>query len=109
MKIRFFNKQYIFFVILLFSCNFLYSQNDSLKKDSKTSFGGVPILSYDADLGLRYGAVVNYFKYNDRNSENYSENVFLKVFNKYEAEIFIYDTNGAKYICINYGICCCTI
>lgn len=81
MKIRFFNKQYIFFVILLFSCNFLYSQNDSLKKDSKTSFGGVPILSYDADLGLRYGAVVNYFKYNDRNSENYSENVFLKVFN----------------------------
>ena len=71
-------------------CTFLvsslcvFSQNDSIefdKRNSRTAFGGVPICSYDADIGLRYGAVVNFFRYNDSVTETYSENVFLRIFN----------------------------
>ncbi len=58
--------------------------NTSHSQDSissgRTSFGGVPILSYDNDLGFRYGGVINYFKYDD-SSFHYSENLFLRAFN----------------------------
>ena len=78
-------KYYLKTILLFLSIGIgekLYAQVDSNDtKKAKTSFGAVPILSYDTDLGLRYGAVINYFKYNDSVSENYSENIYLKVFN----------------------------
>ena len=70
----------LFFIWLLsyFIClNISFSQ-DSLK--GRVSYGGVPILSYDNDLGFRYGGVLNYFKYDD-SSFHYSENLFLRAFN----------------------------
>jgi hypothetical protein len=56
----------------------VFFENQSMEK---TSFSGVPILSYDNDIGLRYGAIANYFKYNDSTSNAYSENLYLKAFN----------------------------
>lgn len=75
----------ILFILILLSTQSFKSQIDSTssnnKLKSKTSFGGVPILSFDADIGLRYGSVVNYYKYNDSTSDNYSENLFFRVYN----------------------------
>jgi hypothetical protein len=66
----------LFFHLVLF--NNVYSQDSILQE--RTSFGGVPILSYDNDLGFRYGGVINYFKYDD-STFHYSENLFLRAFN----------------------------
>lgn len=41
-------------------------KKDKIKKG--WNFGGLPIISYDADLGLQYGALVNLFDYGDGSS-----------------------------------------
>lgn len=47
-------------------------QSDSIKADKKAeriktgwSFGGVPAIAYDSDIGFKYGAVVELFHYGD--------------------------------------------
>lgn len=72
----------------MFSFSFGYSQNDSLEKNNSKTFkkyvwGGVPIVSFDADIGFRYGANLNLYRFDDTcsQSKNYSENLFLRGFN----------------------------
>lgn len=65
--------------ILLFILKFNFFAQDSILK-GRRSIGFVPILSFDNDLGIRYGGVFNYFKYDD-SSFNYSENLFVRAFN----------------------------
>lgn len=72
--------------------------NSTIKK-KKYSFGGVPILSFDADIGLRYGALANMYRYNDSSSNPfcYTENLFLRVFNTTKNSFQIqsvYETNN---------------
>ncbi len=51
------------------------------KKDVKTgfSFGAIPALAYDTDLGFLYGAIVNIYHYGDgSNYPNYNHSLYLE-------------------------------
>jgi len=51
-------------------------------KPSGLSLGGTPILAYDVDLGLKYGAVVNTFDYGDEGLyPRYSKYANFRIFN----------------------------
>jgi outer membrane protein assembly factor BamA len=56
-------------VIILISCQHAAAQKkEKVKKDSvKTgfSFGGVPVVAYDQDVGFKYGIVLNLYHYGD--------------------------------------------
>jgi hypothetical protein len=55
------------------------SQEPALK--SGFSWGGTPILAFDADLGLRYGAAINLFDYGEESVyPNYRQYAFIKAF-----------------------------
>jgi outer membrane protein assembly factor BamA len=41
------------------------TSDDKEKTKSGWSFGGVPAIAYDSDIGFKYGAVVNFFDYGD--------------------------------------------
>ena len=66
--------QYLTSVLLSLGPWALFPQEDRLRQDSliitehagaKSGFawGGTPVLAYDSDMGLRYGAVINLFDY----------------------------------------------
>ena len=75
------------------NCLALFSQEgasypDSLSDggagtESKTfTWGGTPVLAYDSDVGLRYGAVINLFDYTNRDIlPDYTQHVRLRLFN----------------------------
>jgi hypothetical protein len=42
-------------------------KKDTSQNKSRYKIGGIPVFSYDADLGLKYGAVINLFDYGERN------------------------------------------
>jgi hypothetical protein len=53
----------LFFIIIILGFK-SFSQNDSVNQiKGKKAFGGIPILSYDADIGLRYGLGFIYFNF----------------------------------------------
>lgn len=46
----------------------LFAQEEEAKQEkikSGWSFGGVPVVAYDSDIGFKYGALVNFFDYGD--------------------------------------------
>lgn len=56
-------KKYL--IIILFACWFYnLSAQDEVVKDG-WNFGGLPVITYDTDLGLQYGALINLFHYGD--------------------------------------------
>lgn len=72
-------------------------QADSLAPQNETShkrygIGGTPILAFDSDLGLKYGAAVNLFDYGDK-FPNYLQYAKLKVFQT---------TNGTSNLSLTY-------
>ena len=73
----------ILIVLVLFS-TLTNAQVDSTKTDTtdiKTgfNFGGVPIIAYDSDLGLKYGVLVNLFFYGKgENSPDPNHNIYLE-------------------------------
>jgi hypothetical protein len=66
--------------ILYSSCGFCQEIETQPTSTTRTSYGVVPILSFDADLGLRIGGVFNYFKYKDSLTEFPNENLFIRTF-----------------------------
>lgn len=54
---------------LLFIAYQTFAQQENEKKEAKTptgfSFGALPTITFDADLGLQYGGLVNVFDYGD--------------------------------------------
>jgi len=56
----------ILYLLLLFPI-FAYSQDKEEAKETKTgwSFGAVPALGYNTDLGLLYGGLVNFYNFGD--------------------------------------------
>ena len=57
-------------------------EKDTTKVRSRFKIGGIPVLSYDADLGLKYGAVVNLFDYGDsKYPPNFEQYLMLRLTN----------------------------
>lgn len=59
------------------------TQESSAKKDEKVktgfSFGGVPALAYDTDLGFLYGVILNFYHYGDgSNYPFYNHSLYLE-------------------------------
>lgn len=54
----------VIFIFLLFSAN---AQEDPKSEKAKTgfNFGALPAISYDSDLGFKYGALANFYDYGD--------------------------------------------
>ena len=67
--------RFIIVLSLLFLAFHVMAQEENEKKTPKTpkglSFGLLPTITFDADLGLQYGALVNVFDYGD--GSNYPE------------------------------------
>ena len=57
-------------------------KNDSIKKRSRFKIGGIPVFAYDADLGLKYGAVINLFDFgDDKIPPNFEQYLMLRLTN----------------------------
>ena len=70
-------KQIQIFVLCVFLFSFDgFSQQQYLEKH-KYMFGAIPVLSYDADLGLKYGAVLNFFDFKPHDTD-YSQYLVLR-------------------------------
>jgi len=82
----------IFFSVLLMGATAVYAQNPEQEKtDTRTekkqekvkegwSFGALPAISYDADLGLNYGAIVNLYDYGDGTLyPNYRHSIYIEI------------------------------
>jgi len=52
-------------LLVLFYAGRLFSQNAGETVKEGWSFGGVPAIAYDSDIGFKYGAVVEAFSYGD--------------------------------------------
>ena len=97
-------KKTILFLLLFFQTSGLVlfagvGERDSTKVDSvKTkkgwSFGGIPIIGYDADLGFQYGVLGNLYNYGDGSIyPNYKHSIYLE---------FSHTTGGSGINMINY-------
>ena len=75
------------FLVLILSFNFSFAQ-DSLKtnveKEEKIkdgwTFGAVPVVAYDSDLGFKYGGLVNFYNYGKPSSyPEYLQSIYLEI------------------------------
>lgn len=76
-------KSFVLAVLLLVSVG-LYAQDPEEKKVDKVktgwNVGGLPVVAYDTDLGLEYGAIVNLFNYGDGSLyPKYLHNIYAEV------------------------------
>ena len=78
----------LFFAVLLsFLAANAFSQEDSLRRNDvedkiKTgwTFGALPVVAYDSDLGLKYGGLVNFYNYGDGQTyPEYLHSIYLEV------------------------------
>lgn len=79
----------IFFYLLLIIplCSFANTKNDTIDNDAiketiKTgwTFGGVPALAFDTDVGITYGGVVNFYYYgNGTTYPKYIHSLYMEV------------------------------
>lgn len=67
-------------ILLLLTSKFLSAQENQLPNKSILKFGVIPVLSYDADLGLKYGAIINLFDYKAKKAD-YSQYLLLRLSN----------------------------
>lgn len=56
-------KRFIFLFIASILTTYTFSQEEKTK--SGWSFGGVPVVAYDSDIGFKYGGLVNLYDYGD--------------------------------------------
>lgn len=73
---------------ILFLCIGLYftnlltiGQSDSLIKNTKSgwSFGAVPVVAFDSDIGFKYGGLVNFYHYGDGSIyPDYKHSIYLE-------------------------------
>ncbi|MGE0079170.1 MAG: BamA/TamA family outer membrane protein [Bacteroidales bacterium] len=76
-------KCFILVSLLILSIG-LFSQETEEKKTDKVktgwNVGGLPVVAYDTDLGLEYGALVNFFNYGDGSIyPKYRHNIYAEV------------------------------
>lgn len=79
--------RFIFTVLALFTGTLLFSQTiytDSTETGLLRNFswGIVPVLAYDSDIGFKYGANFNFFDYgNSTKQEDYKQYLYLRLVN----------------------------
>ena len=56
-------KRFIVFLLAFTFSVYVFSQEEKTK--SGWSFGGVPVVAYDSDIGFKYGGLVNFYDYGD--------------------------------------------
>ena len=70
-------------ILLLVVVNGLTAQEKGTKKEVTKdgwNFGGLPTITYDTDLGLQYGALVNLYDYGDGSRyPNYNHSLYFEV------------------------------
>lgn len=75
----------IFSIFILFLAVSLFAgepEKESKHLNKRFSFGALPSLSYDSDLGIKYGGTVNIFDYGKKNSRpHYNQYLFMKFTN----------------------------
>ena len=87
--------RYYFSGVLLVTVLLASAQQDSAKIVDGWSFGGLPVLAYNADFGLKYGAVGNLYYYGDGGARYpyYDHSIYLAVTNT---------TNGESKVRLKY-------
>jgi hypothetical protein len=74
-------RKLLLFTLLLFISGVLFSQKPEIKTETKTgwNFGLLPAITYNTDMGLQYGALVNFFNYGDgTNYPDYLHNIYIE-------------------------------
>lgn len=88
------NFRWLFLLILIAFAFEKQVQGEDHKQVKRIGFGGTPILAYDPDLGLRYGAVINLFDYgNLLQYPDYAGYLNIKAFNS---------TKGTSHLSLIY-------
>ena len=76
-------KKLIILGLLVFVVTGLMAQDESKKKEVTKdgwSFGALPTITYDTDLGLQYGALVNLYDYGDGSGyPNYNHSLYFEI------------------------------
>jgi len=70
-----------FLVLFLFFSSQTIAQTDDSDEKVKSgwNFGGLPVVSYDSDLGFQYGALLNLFNYGDGSMyPDFKHNLYLE-------------------------------
>ena len=71
-------KKLIFLMVSISICFSGFSQDEVTKEG--WNFGGLPTITFDTDLGLQYGALVNLFDYGDGSRyPNYNHSLYFEV------------------------------
>ncbi len=70
-------------LVLFFATMQAFAQTDSVPSGEKVkkgfSFGGVPVVAYNTDVGFKYGALVNLYHYGDGSRyPNYDHSLYLE-------------------------------
>ncbi|MEA3316733.1 MAG: BamA/TamA family outer membrane protein [Bacteroidota bacterium] len=70
--------------ILIFNVSFAQEKKQKQEKEDKIktgwTFGAVPAIAYDSDLGFKYGALVNFYNYGDgKNYPKYLQSLYLEM------------------------------
>jgi hypothetical protein len=74
-------KTLIFALLIVFTSRLLAIENDSVPKNSKKgwSFGAVPVVAFDSDIGFKYGGLVNFYHYGDGSIyPDYKHSIYLE-------------------------------
>ena len=95
----------LLFVFILSSTNLLTAQNDDKKSDDPLqevekiekletkkgwSFGVLPAITYNTDLGFQYGGLIDLYNYGDGE-------IYPKYYDRYYLEISFYTKGSGKY------------
>jgi len=68
--------------IFLMACIPLLAQEESTEKEKIKkgwSFGAIPVVAYDSDIGFKYGGLVNFYDYGDgSNYPKYDQSIYLE-------------------------------
>lgn len=77
-------KFYLVILSLFFSI-FSFSQKKNKlveNKEKRFSWGAIPALSFDTDLGIKYGGIINFFDHgSNKNKHKYTQDLYLKATN----------------------------
>ena len=69
----------VFLAIILLSANFINAQKEKEKIKSGWTFGALPVVAYDSDIGFKYGGLVNFYDYGDGSRyPKYDQSVYLE-------------------------------
>ncbi len=74
-------KIYLILIVAIVFAPTLMAQTDSTEKVAKSgwSFGAVPAIAYDSDIGFKYGGVVNFYHYGDGSRyPEYNHSLYLE-------------------------------